>query len=115
MIGCAAGRIWFSPPTGLTRAKSLGVYCLGEGRRQWICTDRNETGRCFIKSGSLVWIATHDGLLRYDLAAGCKKRFTTRDGLAANRLVSVAADDRYLWIGAHSGVSRLERSVFEAP
>jgi hypothetical protein len=110
VVAKAAGRIWFSPPWGRT---GTGIYCLAEDRRDWQCLIADASGQCYAGSGDLVWIGTQDGLLRYDTKTGQQKRFTTHDGLAANSAASVAADERFIWVGTVSGISRLDRAVFQ--
>jgi len=110
VVAKAAGRIWFSPPWGRT---GTGIYCLGEGRQDWKCEIPDTSGRCFAESGDLVWIGTREGLLRYNTKTARQKLFTTRDGLAANHVTSVGVDDRFIWAGTVSGVSRLDKAAFE--
>jgi len=60
-----------------------------------------------------IWLATATGLSRYD--GGEWRTFTTRDGLANNRVESVLADrSGHMWFGTHrSGVSRFDGQVFQ--
>jgi len=115
VVAKTAGRIWYSPSARLAKGTTSGVYCLAEDRRNWKCAIPDANGRHFAEAGQYVWIATQDGLLRYDPKTNRQARFTTRDGLTSNTIVSVAADDRYIWVGVASGVSRLNRLTFERP
>lgn len=110
VVAKAAGRIWFSPPWGRTAA---GIYCLGEDRQEWKCVVPNTSGYCYTESGDLVWIGTPEGLLRYNTRTDREKLFTTRDGLVANHVTSVAVDDRFIWVGTTSGISRLDKTALE--
>ncbi|MHC4176323.1 MAG: hypothetical protein ACYSWU_02385 [Planctomycetota bacterium] len=110
VVAKAAGRIWFSPPWGRTGA---GIYCLGEDREDWKCVVPNTSGQCYTGSANIVWIGTQNGLLRYNTKTDRQKLFTTRDGLAANHVTSVAVDDRFIWVGTVSGISRLDKAAFE--
>lgn len=57
---------------------------------------------------SSVWAATTGGVLRYDRVQRRYDRFTRPDGLAGNRILSLAADDEgNLWFGSDGqGLSR---------
>ena len=57
---------------------------------------------------SSVWAATTGGILRYDRVQQRYDRFTRPDGLAGNRILSLAADDEgNLWFGSDGqGLSR---------
>ena len=106
----AVGRIWFSPRASQAKA---GVYCLAEDGSNWTCVVPDTKGSCFAGTGNIAWIGTPDGLVRYDTVAGRRQSFTTRDGLVASSVSSVAMDRRSVWIGTPFGISRLDEGVFE--
>lgn len=62
--------------------------------------------------GDAVWSATSGGVLRFDQSSQSYTRYTVLDGLAGNKVLSVAADDRgHLWFGTHlQGLSRFRTS-----
>ena len=66
-----------------------------------------------------VWAGTHGGVLRYDQQTQTYTRFTRRDGLPGNLILSIAVDDNgHLWFGTHSqGLSRyrLDKDRFDPP
>jgi len=115
MVAKANQRIWYSPLYGFEKGNPTGIFSLGEDRRNWRCAVPGVHGRCFAGSGNFVWIGTPTGLLRYNTKTDQWTRFTTRDGLMANEVTSVAVDDRSIWVGTTSGISRLDRAVFERP
>ena len=55
-----------------------------------------------------VWAGTHGGVLRYDQQTQAYTRFTRRDGLPGNLILSLSVDaNGHLWFGTHSqGLSR---------
>ncbi len=56
-----------------------------------------------------VWIASADGLYRYDPKSKSLRRFGMQDGLPSNNVHSVVADDASrLWVGTSNGLSRLD-------
>jgi ligand-binding sensor domain-containing protein len=67
----------------------------------------------------LVWTATAGGVLRYNQESRTYTRFTRLDGLAGNRVLSLAQDDNGdLWFGTdHQGLSRFRSANgrFERP
>ena len=66
-----------------------------------------------------VWAATQGGALNFDFDTDQYSRFTVLDGLAGNRVQSVAADDSgHIWLGTEGfGLSRYrpETGAFDAP
>ena len=68
---------------------------------------------------SSLWAATRGGVLRYDRVERRYDRFTRVDGLAGNRILSLAADDEGdLWFGSDGrGLSRYRTATarFDPP
>ncbi len=66
-----------------------------------------------------VWAGTSGGVLRYDQQTQTYTRFTRRDGLPGNLILSLAVDaNGHLWFGTHSqGLSRYrpEKNDFDPP
>ena len=66
-----------------------------------------------------VWAGTHGGVLRYDQQTQAYTRFTRRDGLPGNLILSLSVDaNGHLWFGTHSqGLSRYrpEQDRFDPP
>lgn len=67
-----------------------------------------------------VWVGTRNGLYQYHLSSKRWYKFTTQNGLASNRISTVAVDvykqDAYpmVWVGtADAGVSRYDRTQSE--
>ncbi len=66
-----------------------------------------------------VWAGTSGGILRYDQQTQAYTRFTRRDGLPGNLILSLSVDaNGHLWFGTHSqGLSRYrpEEDRFDPP
>ena len=66
-----------------------------------------------------VWAGTSGGVLRYDQRTQAYTRFTRRDGLPGNLILSLSVDaNGHLWFGTHSqGLSRYrpEQNRFDPP
>jgi ligand-binding sensor domain-containing protein/signal transduction histidine kinase len=56
-----------------------------------------------------VWIATQNGLDRFDPTAGTVTHFSEKDGLASNAVGCILEDEQGdLWMGTSKGLSRLD-------
>ena len=66
-----------------------------------------------------VWAGTSGGVLHYDQQTQAYTRFTRRDGLPGNLILSLSVDDNgHLWFGTDSqGLSRYrpEKNLFDPP
>jgi ligand-binding sensor domain-containing protein len=62
-------------------------------------------------SDGSLWIAYSDGLSR--MRDGQVRRYTTRDGLSSNRILSVAEDrNGVIWVETNAGIDRLAEDRF---
>ncbi len=62
----------------------------------------------YVDRDDVLWIGTSTGLGRFD--HGQWTRFTTREGLASNRIGYLLEDDQgYLWIGSTAGLMRVPK------
>ena len=86
---------------------------------QWEAhTSMREINRVLVHQNE-VWAGTHGGVLRYDQQTQSYTRFTRRDGLPGNLILSLSVDaNGHLWFGTHSqGLSRYrpEEDRFDPP
>ncbi len=98
-------RLWIASKGGGLVVRSLGggwkkVGELRTGTKRGIVYDvaGDTKGR--------VWIATKAGLYRYQ--AGRLKRFTRKDGLPSNKILSVSTEGSKVWVGTPRGVACLD-------
>ena len=81
-------------------------------------TSMRHINRVLVHQGA-VWAGTSGGVLRYDQQTQSYTRFTRRDGLPGNLILSLAVDaNGHLWFGTHSqGLSRYrpEKNNFDQP
>ena len=86
---------------------------------QWSAYTNMRQINDILVAGDDIWMASSGGALHYDKANRVYHRFTSLDGLAGNRLLSVAMDRAGdLWFGtAHQGLCRLRRGAtrFDPP
>ncbi len=116
---------------GLSNALVLDIVD-GDGGRKWICSNAGlyeyypqhgilaryssaDTGSYYIPTASvqhlhrdaqgIYWLASTDGLIRWDKARGTHRVFTTEDGLSSNNLYAIYEDslDR-LWLSSAYGI-----------
>ena len=110
VVAKACGRLWFSGGE-----QSAGAYRLDEAGRHWECSLPGVHALCFAGAGDILWMGLPDGLLRYNTRTGARRLFTVGDGLLSDRWIrSVAVDERSVWVGTGPGISRLDRTRFEA-
>ena len=86
---------------------------------QWEAyTSMRQINRVLVRQDE-VWAGTRGGVLRYDQQTQAYTRFTRRDGLPGNRILSLSVDaNGHLWFGTHSqGLSRYrpEEERFDPP
>ena len=87
-----------------------GVVSAQSDMSEWAAFTSMREVNAVLTTATDMWAATSGGLLRYDLVNERYERFTLLDGLASNRVLSIAIDDdNQLWLGtASDGLSRLD-------
>ncbi|HJX64882.1 MAG TPA: hypothetical protein VJ860_13135 [Polyangia bacterium] len=61
-----------------------------------------------------VWVATDDGVIRFDSRSRRATRITMDDGLPSQVVTAVAFDDQFVWFATNKGVARyrkLDRTI----
>jgi hypothetical protein len=64
--------------------------------------------------GQIVWVATDDGVIRFDTGSRRSTRITMDDGLPSQVVSAVAVDDLYVWFATNKGLARyrkLDRTI----
>ncbi|HEX5055430.1 MAG TPA: EAL domain-containing protein [Gammaproteobacteria bacterium] len=57
----------------------------------------------------ILWVATSDGLVRYNQGNGAVRHYTVADGLADNFIASIEQDrNGHLWLGTQGGLTRFD-------
>jgi hypothetical protein len=62
----------------------------------------------------IVWVATDDGVIRFDSQSRRATRITMDDGLPSQVVTAVAFDDQFVWFATNKGVARyrkLDRTI----
>lgn len=106
------GRLWVG-----TWTRGL---CVASGRdRKFTCHTQNPGNRFSINDDNIravtedaegtIWIATGNGIARYDEAMGQFERHTTADGLMAGVIYSIVPEaDGVLWLSSNRGLMRYD-------
>ncbi len=58
------------------------------------------------RDGNILWIATDDGVIRFDTIGLLASRLTLDDGLPSDSISSVTADGQFVWFGTNKGLVR---------
>ncbi len=61
---------------------------------------------CLLVHEGFIWAGGGDGAFRFNPRKSNWYRYTTRDGLIAQRVRSLAADGNHIWIGTEGGATR---------
>ena len=97
---------------------ALPVHAQLSGTQWEAHTSMRQINRVLVHQDE-VWAGTHGGVLRYDQHTQAYTRFTRRDGLPGNLILSLSVDaNGHLWFGTHSrGLSRYrpEKDRFDPP
>ncbi len=56
---------------------------------------------------NILWVASAAGLIKFDKTSGMFKRYTTKNGLAANLILTVQAHKESIWMCSLNGISVL--------
>jgi hypothetical protein len=57
----------------------------------------------------IVWVATDDGVIRFDSGSRRGTRLTMDDGLPSQVVTAVAVDDLFVWFATNKGVARYRK------
>jgi hypothetical protein len=59
---------------------------------------------------TILWVATDDGVIRFDIGSQKSTKLTMDDGLPSQRVTTVAYDDQYVWFGTNKGLVRYRKT-----
>ena len=59
---------------------------------------------------NILWIATDDGVIRFETGSQRSTKLTMDDGLPSQRVSTVAFDDQYVWFGTNKGLVRYRKT-----
>jgi signal transduction histidine kinase/DNA-binding response OmpR family regulator/ligand-binding sensor domain-containing protein len=108
-----AGWLWISSSSGLYKLDvKKGItdryWTGGEGRHH--LPVNNIRNICRTEDG-MYWLATAEGLLRWDSLKADYKLFTIKDGLPDENIYAVYADKHgFLWLSSDNGIIQFQRT-----
>ncbi len=76
---------------------------------RWSVFSAGATVNKLVVDQSILWIATDDGVIRFDVGSQKSTRLTMDDGLPSQRVSTVAFDDQYVWFGTNKGLVRYRK------
>ena len=107
------------PQGNLWICHAFGVQVFDTSKRQFVASygpDQGLMGAAedvAFQGDNLVWVATSEGVGRFDRSKKEWKMFTTKDGIVSNKVFSLAVDGEVLWIGTGSGLTRFNTASGE--
>src|SRR5664279_4874356 len=77
---------------------------------RWSVFSAGATVNKMVIDQTILWLATDDGVLRFDIGSQKSTKLTMDDGLPSQRVSTVAYDDQYVWFGTNKGLVRYRKT-----
>ncbi|HEY3352391.1 MAG TPA: DUF6599 family protein [Polyangia bacterium] len=113
LLLCAAPALGRTPP--IVADPRQGVW-LGAGEvfvyqtlDRWDVFPAGATVNKLAVDDNLIWIATDDGVIRFDSGSRKQTRLTMDDGLPSQNVAAVAVDQLYVWFATNKGLVRYRK------
>jgi len=78
-------------------------------RDRWSAFPAAGTVNDFAVDQGLVWVATDNGVIRFESDTWQSTTLGMDEGLPSQRVATVAADDQYVWFGTNKGLVRYRK------
>lgn len=88
---------------------AAGERFILESRDRWSVYPAPATVNKLAVDGVVLWIATDDGVVRFDTGTQLASRITMDDGLPSQAVSAVAVDEQYVWFGTNKGLVRYRK------
>ena len=102
-ISAWGDEIWFGTDEGVSGFNAVTNEWLEAPAKNFPVEDGVNR---ILASARAVWVATNDGVLKYDREMQRWVRFTFEDGLADDRVYSIQLDGDYIYFGTARGLTR---------
>lgn len=102
-VGVSPSAVWFGTED------EIDVFDLKKNKwlpRPYRNTDVNTNVNYIVANEMVVFVATDEGVLKYDRTRDYWKQFTMEDGLIANRVTAIQLEGDYVWFGTENGICR---------
>lgn len=104
------GAMWVGGHDGLTRIDTINNSVVDIALDQY-----SDVYDIHESADGILWLATSAGLLRYDPRLGQKQAFGVQQGLPADYIVGIEADDAgNLWLATRNGLAKFNPDNFSA-
>jgi len=108
-IAVVGNYVWFGTDEGISRLdKSTGEFLNFDAEKTSLPS--NEVMSVLV-DGAMVWVGTTKGLGRYDKLTDEWKTYSTKDGLADERVNAIAAEPKFIWVGTRQGLSLYDKTT----
>ena len=77
---------------------------------RWTVFSAGATVNKLVVDQTILWLATDDGVIRFDIGSQRSTKLTMDDGLPSQRISTVAFDDQYVWFGTNKGLVRYRKT-----
>lgn len=77
---------------------------------RWSVFPGGATVNKLVVDQTILWVATDDGVIRFDIGSQKATRLTMDDGLPSQRVSTVSFDDQYVWFGTNKGLVRYRKT-----
>ncbi len=77
---------------------------------RWTVLSAGATVNKLVVDQNILWIATDDGVIRFETGSQRSTKLTMDDGLPSQRVTTVAFDDQYVWFGTNKGLVRYRKT-----
>jgi hypothetical protein len=77
---------------------------------RWSVFSAGATVNKLVVDQTILWLATDDGVIRFDIGSQKSTKLTMDDGLPSQRISTVAYDDQYVWFGTNKGLVRYRKT-----
>ncbi len=107
----AHGKLWV--------CHALGVQVFDTEKREFVANYGPAQGllgaaeAVAFQGEDLIWVATTEGLARFERAKNEWRMLTTSDGLVSNKVFCIAVDGDILWIGTGAGANKFDTASGE--
>ena len=99
--------IAFDPKEGVWIA--AGDVFIHQARDRWSVFPAPDLVNQIAVDDTTVWVATDDGLVRFESGSRRLSSLGMDDGLPSQSVTSVAFDDDYVWFGTNKGLARYRK------
>ena len=120
LLACAyANSAWArTPPLAVDPVEGMwiggGEAFIYQTQGRWSVFPAGANVNKMTVDAQIVWVATDDGVIRFDSRSLRSTRITMDDGLPSQVVTAVAFDDQFVWFATNKGVARyrkLDRTI----